>query len=117
MPSNSKKYLITFCRNDFYRINNHKTTPSYSQVPKKSIYLEKMCHYLKGLKMMNMSLFLWFYEVKNSVSSKIVVISRVSLFNLSIYRGCTVLYLKVSVLLEALPNSVNPKDPISVKTL
>ena len=40
--------------------------------------------------MMNMSLFLWFYEVKNSVSSKIVVISRVSLFNLSIYRGCTV---------------------------
>ena len=31
--------------------------------------------------------------------------------------GCTVLYLEVSVLLEALPNSVNPKLPISVKTL
>ena len=29
----------------------------------------------------------------------------------------TVLYLEASVLLEALPNSVNPKDPISVKTL
>ena len=29
----------------------------------------------------------------------------------------TVLYLDTLVLLEALPNSVNPKDPISVKTL
>ena len=29
----------------------------------------------------------------------------------------TVLYLEASVLLEALPNSINPKDPISVKTL
>ena len=30
---------------------------------------------------------------------------------------CTVLYLEVSVLLEALLNSVNPKLPISVKSL
>ena len=30
---------------------------------------------------------------------------------------CTVLYLETSVLLEVLPNSLNPKDPISVKTL
>ena len=29
----------------------------------------------------------------------------------------TLLYLEASVLLEALPNSVNPKLPISVKTL
>ena len=29
----------------------------------------------------------------------------------------TVLYLEASVLVEALPNSVNPKLPISVKTL
>ena len=29
----------------------------------------------------------------------------------------TVLYLEASVLLKALPNSLNPKDPISVKTL
>ena len=30
---------------------------------------------------------------------------------------CTVLYLDTSVPLEALPNSINPKDPISEKTL
>ena len=30
---------------------------------------------------------------------------------------CTVLYLKMSVLLESIPNSLNPKDPISEKTL
>ena len=29
----------------------------------------------------------------------------------------TVLYLEMSVVLEFIPNSVNPKDPISVKTL
>ena len=29
----------------------------------------------------------------------------------------TVLYLETSVLLESIQNSVNPKDPISVKTL
>ena len=30
---------------------------------------------------------------------------------------CTVLYLEALVLVEALPNSVNPKLPISVKSL
>ena len=41
----------------------------------------------------------------------------VSNINNTTSKKCTVLYLEVSVLLEALPNSVNPKDPISVKTL
>ena len=40
-----------------------------------------------------------------------------TVYSTKCWRLCTVLYLETSVLLEALSNSVNPKDPISVTTL